>query len=392
MDCGREGAPGAFDREVRRDHAPPPETSYTAAVMLSRRAFLGSAACLAAVRPCPGSAPEPPLRARAAAKGLLYGAAAAYGPLQTDRAYAEHFAEECGIVVPENVLKFGPVHPEPERYNFAPADFLADFAQKNQMKMRGHTLVWHNQLAPWVASTLTRENARGHLEGHIRAVVGHFKGRMHSWDVVNEAVSPGDKRDDGLRKTPWLEHLGPDYLDIAYRAAAEADPDALLVYNDYGLDYNEPGQEAKRAAVLALLGGLKKRSVPLHAFGMQAHLSARQQRNFRPETLRRFFGEVANLGLKILITELDVADQSLAEDAAERDRGVAEVYESYLTAALASKALIAVLTWGLTDKYTWLANQNKRADGAPVRVLPLDRDYQRKPAWHAIAKAFDRAW
>src|SRR5450432_1909904 len=357
--------------------------------MLNRRTFLKSAACLAAAPPgAPGAAP-PPLRAHAAAAGLLYGAAAAYGPLQNDTAYAANFAEECGILVPENVLKWGPVHPEPERYNFAPADFLADFARKNQMKIRGHTLVWHNQLAPWVAATVSKENARSHLEGHIRAVMGHFKGRMHSWDVVNEAVSPGGQRSDGLRKTPWLDHLGPEYLDIAYSAAAEADPGALLVYNDYGLDYDEPGQEAKRAAVLNLLRGLKQRAVPLHAFGMQAHLSARQRTHFRPETLRRFFGEIAGLGLKILITELDAADQSLPEDNAERDRGVAEMYENYLTAALANQALIAVLTWGLTDKYTWPANQNKRADGAPVRVLPLDRDFQRKPAWQAMARAFD---
>jgi len=366
-----------------------PETSYTAAVMQDRRKFLQCAASLAAAPPCASSAPEQPLRAHAAAAGILYGAAAAYGPLQNDASYAAHFAEECGILVPENVLKWGPVHPEPERYNFEPADFLADFARKNQIQMRGHTLVWHNQLAPWVATAVTKQNARRHLESHIRAVVGHFKGRMHSWDVVNEAVSPGDLRNDGLRKTPWLEHFGPEYLDSAYHTASETDPGALLVYNDYGLDYDEPGQEAKRAAVLNLLRDLKKRSVPLHAFGMQAHLSARQQKNFRPETLRRFLGEIAGLGLKILITELDVADQSLPEDAAERDRGVAEVYESYLTAALSNQALIAVLTWGLTDKYTWLANQNKRADGTPVRVLPFDRDFQRKPAWHAMAKAFD---
>ena len=355
--------------------------------MLNRRTFLLTAAALPFAR----AAADDSLRARAAARGLLYGAAAAYGPLQRDPGYAAHFAEECGILVPENVLKWGPVHPEPERFDFTAADFLAGFAAKNAMRMRGHTLVWHNQLAPWFRTTVTAENARAHLEMHIRTVMGHFQGRMHSWDVVNEAVHPPDGRDDGLRKTPWLEMLGPEYLDMAYTIAAEADPRALLCYNDYGLDYDTPADAAKRAAVLKLLRGLVRRKVPVQGFGMQAHLSARQRKDFKPETLRRFFGEIADLGLKILITELDVADQSLPADIAGRDSAVAAVYESYLTAALAEPAVVAVLTWGLTDKYTWLASQQRRDDGAPVRVLPLDRDYQRKPAWRAMVKAFDAA-
>ena len=122
---------------------------------------------------------------------------------------------------------------------------------------------------------------------------------------------------------------------------------------------------------------------------MQAHLSAAQWKNFQPETLRRFLGEIAALGLKILITELDVSDEGLPPDIEARDRAIAEVYESYLTAALAEPAVIAVLTWGLTDKYTWLASRNRRPDGGTVRVLPLDREFQRKPAWYAIAKALD---
>ena len=356
---------------------------------MHRRTFLQTAVALAAR---PGlAADEQPLRAHAAARGFLYGGAASYGALKNDPDYTAHFAEECGLLVPENSLKFGPVHPEADRFDFTEGDYLADFAAKNQMKMRGHTLVWHNQLAPWVRSTVTAETARATLETHIHTVMGHYKGRMHSWDVVNEAINPPDQREDGLRKTPWLEWLGPEYLDTAYGIAAETDPDALLVYNDYGLDYDTPGDAAKRDAVLKLLRGMVKRKVPVKGFGMQAHLSASQQANFKPETLRRFFGEIADLGLKILITELDAGDQSLPADPAERDRGIAEVYGSYLSAALEEKAVIAVLTWGITDKYTWLAGQKRRTDGEPVRVLPLDREYHRKPAWFAIAKAFDGA-
>jgi endo-1,4-beta-xylanase len=356
--------------------------------MLARRALLQSAACLApAARQW--AAAEDSLRAQAAAHGLLYGAAAAYGPLQNDPAYSAHLAQECNLLVPENVLKWTTVHPDPDRFDFLPGDFLEHFAASHQMKMRGHTLVWHEQLPRWFASTVTTENARGYLERHIRTVMGHYQDNMHSWDVVNEAVHPPDGREDGLRRTPWLDLLGPQYLEIAYATAAEADADALAGYNDYGLDYDTPQDEAKRQAVLGLLRRLKKQNVPIHAFGIQAHLTAARQPNFRPDILRRFLAEIGALGLKILITELDVSDAGLAEDVEARDRAVAEVYETYLTAALAEPAVIAVLTWGLTDKYTWLASRNRRLDGSPVRVLPLDREFHRKPAWYAIAKAFD---
>ncbi|HTX35744.1 MAG TPA: endo-1,4-beta-xylanase [Bryobacteraceae bacterium] len=354
---------------------------------MNRRAFLESAACLASAACLSGA--EGPLRTHAAAHGLLYGAATAYGPLQNDPDYSAHLAAECNLLVPENVLKWTTVHPAPERFDFVPGDFLAHFAAAHDMRMRGHTLVWHEQLPRWFASTVTKQNARARLEEHIRTVMGHYRGRMHSWDVVNEAIRPQDGRADGLRQTPWLDLLGPEYLEIAYATAAEADPQALAGYNDYGLDYHTPEDEAKRNAVLGLLRRLKKQNVPVQAFGMQAHLSAGRQPTFQPETLRRFLGEVAGLGLKILITELDVSDAGLPDDAESRDRAVAAVYENYLTAALAEPAVVAVLTWGLTDKYTWLASRNRRPDGSPVRVLPLDHEFHRKPAWYAIAKALD---
>ena len=168
-----------------------------------------------------------------------------------------------------------------DRFDFVPADVLADFAAKHDIKMRGHTLVWHEQIGHWFASTVTKENARSYLENHVREVMGHYRGRMHSWDVVNEAIHRPDGRPDGLRKTPWLELLGPEYLEIAYTVAAETDPRALLVYNDFGLDYDTPAQQAKRDAVLGLLRSLRKRKIPVQAFGMQAHLSAAEQPQFK---------------------------------------------------------------------------------------------------------------
>jgi len=331
---------------------------------------------------------EAGLREHAAKAGLLYGAAAAWPALRDDPDYARHVAQECNILVPENVLKMGPVQPSPGNFRFEPADFMADFCRQHRMQMRGHTLVWHTQMWPWLKTEVNAGNAKKYLEEHILTVAGRYRGRMHSWDVVNEAVHPPDGREDGLRVTPFLEMIGPNYIELAFRLAHRADPEARLTYNDYGLDYDTPEQESKRQAVLRLLRNLKERNVPLHAFGMQAHLDSAAFRNFKAETLRRFFQEVASLGLEIYITELDVSDRDLPDDIAERDQAVAQVYETYLTAALQEPAVKAVLTWGLTDKYTWLAGRRRRPSGTPVRVLPLDRDYRRKPAWHAMRRAF----
>jgi endo-1,4-beta-xylanase len=225
---------------------------------------------------------------------------------------------------------------------------------------------------------------------HITKVAGHYAGRIHSWDVVNEAVFPKHGRSDGLRNTPWLEFLGPNYIDIAFRAAVAADPQALLVYNDYGMEYDTPKDEAKRTAVLKLLERLRSQGTPVQALGIQAHLWGGETR-FNPRKLKAFLAEVAGLGLKILITELDVTDKHLPSDINLRDRLVAEIYQDYLSVVLDEPAVIAVITWGLSDRYTWLSQQQPRQDGQPVRPLPLDAQMRRKQAWKAIARAFDQA-
>jgi endo-1,4-beta-xylanase len=332
-----------------------------------------------------------PLRDRAAAKGLIYGAAGRQGRLSSDAQYAAYFAQECGILVPEWELKWKTLRPTPDTFDFSKGDWLAEFARTHGMFFRGHTLVWHHDLPPWFAGTVNRQNAQQILVQHIATVVKHYAGKIHSWDVVNEAVLPKDNRSDGLRNTPWLELLGPDYIEMAFRAAAEADSQALLVYNDYRLDYNSSDEQVKRTAVLKLLEHLKARGTPIHALGMQAHLHGEESGNFNPEKLKAFLRNVASLGLKILITEMDVADQKLPLQVNIRDRTVAGIYEDYLTAVLEEPAVIGVLTWGLSDRYTWLSQEKPRLDQAPVRPLPLDTELNRKLAWNAIARAFEQA-
>lgn len=331
-----------------------------------------------------------PLRDRFATKGLLYGAAVSHRSLSSDLPFANRVATECAILVPESELKWKALRPSPDRFSFAASDWLVNFARSQGLLMRGHTLVWHEALPKWFATKVDSRNAEQMLQQHIATVVGRYAGKIHSWDVVNEAVHPDDGRTDGLRQWPWLQFLGPDYIETAFRAAHEADPQAMLAYNDHHLEYDTKDQEARRTAVLKLLERLKSRGTPIHALGIQAHLRGDADR-FNAKKLRTFMRDVASLGLKIMITEMDVTDQKLPKNIDTRDRIVAGSYEDYLNVALEEPAVIAVLTWGLSDRYTWLESQKPRKDRAPVRPLPLDAKLKRKLAWNAIARAADSA-
>jgi endo-1,4-beta-xylanase len=335
------------------------------------------------------------LKQRAAAKGIIYGIESTYGDINSDRKLANLIAKESMVLTPGWELKWyvgdNSLRSDFTSFDFTRADWMAKFARTNGMLMHGHTLVWHESLPPWFAAKVNQQNAKQVLTQHIQKVVGHYAGKMRSWDVVNEAVDIYyGQQPLSLRKTPWLDLLGPDYIEIAFRAAAKADPKALLVYNDYGLEYDTPEDEKKRTAILTLLKQLKAKGVPIHALGIQSHLEGHETR-FNPQKFRAFLKQVAALGLKIMITELDVSDQKLPANPAIRDRIVAGVYEDYLSAALSEKAVTTVVTWGVTDRISWLSNHKPRADGAAIRPLPLDANLKRKLVWNAMARAFDRA-
>ncbi|BAY61781.1 endo-1,4-beta-xylanase [Calothrix brevissima NIES-22] len=334
------------------------------------------------------------LKQLAAQKGLIYGTASTKSYLASDPAYMAAIVENCSMFVPEWEFKWTAgdalLRPGFNQFDFTAADWIANFAATHKLLLRGHTVVWHESLPKWFKETVNRENASQLLQSHIQTVVKRYAGKIHSWDVVNEAIEPKDGRDDGLRITPWLEYLGTSYIDLAFRLTAAADPQTLLVYNDYGLDYDTPEDEAKRVAVLKLLERLQSQGTPIHALGVQAHLYPGKHK-FNPDKLRQFFADVASLGLKIIITEMDVADNYLPRDVAVRDRIIAATYEDYLSTVLDETAVIAVLTWGLSDRYSWLSQFQPRSDKAAVRPLPLDIYMRRKLAWNAIARAFDHA-
>ena len=348
------------------------------------------------------------LKNLAASKGLIYGAfvQGSYRTFAQDRQFQSRFIEECELLVSGFYWNWGGVRPAEDTYNFEQTDYYAEFTAENDMLWRAHPLIWYRTTPDWLMDKFndpdtTSEDIKNLLVEHITTVVGRYGGRIHSWDVVNEAVNVEDGRVDGLRDTnisgindvqspSWLDFLGIDYIDLAFQTAHQADPKTILTYNEFGLDYDIPEDEAKRIAVLKLLKQLKAKGTPVDAFGMQAHLDVTKNDRFNPEKLRQFFQEIADLDLKIIISELDVRDRFLQGDIAKRDREVAKAYSDFLSVVLEQPAVIAVTTWGLSDRYSWTQDK-PRQDGTPQRPLPLDAQLNRKPAWYAIAEAFKNA-
>lgn len=209
--------------------------------------------------------------------------------------------------------------------------------------------------------------------------------------MVNEAVEPADGRADGLRATPLLKTVGPDYIEKAFRAAAEADPRGRLDYNEYGLHWAWQSGVDRRRHTLKLLERLRNRDVPIHGLGLQGHLSPDREGSFNPRALRSFLTDVSDLGLDILVTELDARDSKLTGSIEYRDGIVADAYRRYLDVVLDFDAIRLVSVWGFTDRVSWLTKHDPRADGGLVRGTPYDKDYRRKPAWYALAQALGRA-
>lgn len=339
--------------------------------------------------PAPGGETEATLRDLASRKGILYGACAKYPELSSDAEIRAHYARECAVLVPENELKWGELRRSADQFDFRAADWMADFADQHNLLFRGHTLVWNQSVPPWLRDSATPQNAEQLMTDHIKTVMGRYAGRMHSWDVVNEAVQLGQP--NNLMQSVWRDQIGPDYIELAFRTAAEADPETMLVFNDNRLEYDSRNAESRRSATLELLANLKAKGTPIHAFGIQGHLWGHLNHDINYSRYREFLQNVADLGLKILITELDVVDEELPADINDRDRAVAAAYAEYLSVVLDEPAVIAVLTWGLSDRYTWVSSFFPRSDNLPVRPLPLDSNLDRKPAWSAIARAFDQA-
>lgn len=354
----------------------------------TRRRALAGGLALAAAPAIAQPAAFPPLTQAAARSGRLFGCAVEPHRLDADPAFAALVARHCGVLVPENAMKWNALRPAPETFDFGAADRLAAQAKAMGARIHGHCLLWHEALPAWLPNDPSRREAERLLRDHIARVVSRYRGRVASWDVVNEAVERNDRRPDGLRISPWLRALGPDYLAMAFETAHAADPAARLTLSDYGLEYDDVSwMVEKRGTMLDLLRRLKRDGRPIHAVGLQAHLLGERPAAFG-QPLATFLRQVADLGLEIYVTELDVKDQALEGDPARRDAVVADTYRRFLDVVLREPAVRMINTWGLSDRYSATADFFPRADGSKGRPMPFDADLKPKLAAHALLTVF----
>ncbi|WP_198680699.1 endo-1,4-beta-xylanase [Lentzea terrae] len=309
-----------------------------------------------------------PLRDLAAAKGKYFGSALTVTELE-DTQNRELTAREAGVITVGNELKWDATEPSRGQFTFTGGDRIWAGAVAAGQRVRGHTLVWHNQTPQWVQDLPAAELRQAMLD-HIRVVAGHYRGKVFAWDVVNEAFEENGTR----RQSFWQQKLGDGYLAEAFRAARAADPDAKLYYNDYNID----GLGAKSDAVYELVRSFKQQGVPIDGVGLQAHLLLGGVPSSMQQNLQRF----ADLGVDVAITELDVR-MNLPADSAKLATQAAD-YGAVARACLAVTRCVGITTWALSDKYSWIPSVFP-GEGA---ALPFDEAFAPKPAYEALVTAF----
>ncbi|WP_242309245.1 endo-1,4-beta-xylanase [Bacillus cereus group sp. BfR-BA-01524] len=318
-----------------------------------------------------------PLRELAQEHELLIGTAINTPSFLEDATYKEVVNREFNVVTLENELKFKNVHPQIDKYDFSAPNRLIDFAIENNQKVRGHTLVWSYALPDWITKgNLSKEQLRGILKNHIQTVVSQYKGKVYAWDVVNEVFN----EDGTLQDNIWLRNIGPEYIELAFRWAHEADPSALLFYNDNGNDE----LNKKSDAIYNLFKDYKKRDVPIHGIGFQMHKSI--DKPIKYEEISKNMERLSSVGLKVEITEMDVQIRNRTESLEKSLEKQAKIYEDTLNICLSNKNCNAFIMWGFTDKYTWVRNYTGKDD----YPLIFDDAYKPKQAYNAIRDTLSR--
>jgi endo-1,4-beta-xylanase len=347
---------------------------------INRRKLI--AGCLAAA--VSAAAKGAPPAAGERDRRLGYGAAVTLADMQSDIQLRNAVTKYCTQIVPVYELKWPTLRPDPHTFAFEKADGLLDFARQNGLTMRGHNLVWYADLPEWVKAIKDAPTAERALRDHVATVVSYYRGKLTSWDVVNEPIPEFPKRPTERRDSLWHALLGDSYVRTAFRAAAEADPDVQLVLNDYDIESVGERFAARRAALRNLVSDLLDTGTPLHAIGLQSHLHGEIE--IDTDGLARCVADFRSWGLDVIITELDVDDQFLPAPAAERDAIVARRVNDVLGAITSQALLRSILTWGITDRHSWISQMFPRRDHLPNRPLPLDADYRGKPFMDVITK------
>jgi endo-1,4-beta-xylanase len=322
------------------------------------------------IQPTQPSTDTVSLRTLAAAKGRLIGSALDRGFRYTGTdgvTFRTTLAHEFSVLTPENDMKHERIHPARDVYRFEPADSLVTFADASGIKVRGHNLIWHQQLASWLTSgSWTSDEARALLIDHVTKLVSHYRGRVLEWDVVNEGLA-----DNGsLRTGFWFDHIGRDYIELAFRTARAADPNVALFFNDYNIE----GINPKSDSLYAMVRDFQARGVPIDGIGLESHF----QLGGVPASLGANIARFGALGLKVHITELDVR-MPLPSTAAQLQTQ-AQNYRDVVSTCFGLTACDLVVMWGFTDKESWIPNAFPGWGAA----LVLDSSYQPKPAYTSL--------
>ncbi|HEX2130338.1 MAG TPA: endo-1,4-beta-xylanase [Actinophytocola sp.] len=359
------------------------KVSHVAAVL----ATVLAAATLYSVLPAAAGSPEPdrrphphrpdpvdqPLR-DLAGRQLLVGTAVDHAAYTSDAEYRERIHTEFSSITAENVMKWEVVEPVRGERDYSAADELVSAAKRHGQRVRGHTLVWHNQVPTWLtegveSGEITSDELRDILRRHITDEVRHFRGRIYEWDVVNEAID-----DEGnLRDSLWLRELGPGYIADAFRWAHRADPRAKLFLNDYNVE----GLSAKSDAYYRLVRELRAQRVPVHGFGAQGHYGVQYGFHSAAEIAENF-ARFEALGLRTAVTEADVRMIMPADPV--KLQAQAQGYSALLAGCLLSRRCESFTFWGFTDRYSWVPGFFEGEGAANL----LDESFQPKPAYREV--------
>jgi endo-1,4-beta-xylanase len=328
---------------------------------------------------------------------LGFGTCVAPGHVEGDPRLRMTIEQLCSNLTPEYQLQWSSLEPEPGVYRFRPVDAIVGYAARRGMKMTGHALLWE-QGTPgwgtpdWVRSRLAERPEWSLVRQRFETVLTRYRDVIPLWTVVNEPIDTS-YRADGLRASVFLEAFGPGYIAEALETAREFAPAAQLMINEFSLEYENPVDQARRRAVLGLLEGIRRRGLPLDAFGIQGHLDLGKGR-MSGRSLGKFLQNVADLGLDIHVTELDVQERDPSLSIDERDRRVADETARFLDIVLDQEAVTSVTAWGMSDKHSWLrSNPNgvKGTDSSINRGLPFDERVLPKPMAHVISQALGLA-
>ncbi|MFD1084825.1 endo-1,4-beta-xylanase [Micromonospora andamanensis] len=330
--------------------------------------------------------------------GLQIGTAVSADALNdtADPEYRKITASEFVSVTAENAMKWESLEPTRGTYNWGPADQLVEFAKRNRQSVRGHVLVWHNQLPQWLTEgvadgSISKQELRDLLRKHITTVVKRYKGKIWQWDVVNEAVSdPWDNPPTLHYKGFWAQNLGPDYLADAFRWARAADPKALLFYNDYNIEAFGSGNPAddKTQFVYDMVKRLRAQGVPIDGVGAQGHLGT-QYGNFSTFQVTEALKKFTALGVATAFTEVDVRSQMTeavqagnSEEINPRLQASAANHSVLMKACLAVRSCLSYTVWGFSDKHSWVPGWFE--DPPEGLATIMDENYQPKLAYHEI--------